>query len=259
MEEERKFPERNEIAVCRVSKVLDYGVFVELLEFENLQAFVHISQVSTGWIKNIRNFVKEGQIRAAQITSVDLQRKHFDASFTKVSQGQQKAKINEWKNRKRNQKLLEQLAKEEKVSFETVWNGIAEPLLKEFDSLQEAFQAIAVKGLNAAVGVEKKWQKPLQEIVEKNIQISKRSVRGIVSLSCLKPNGVELIKNALIKARDSTALSALIFYKGSGKFEIRVEDFDVKLAEKSLKEVAENAVQNIKASGGTGSFDREAK
>lgn len=253
--EERKFPERNEIVVCRVSKVLGYGVFVELLEFDNLQAFVHISQVATGWIKNIRNFIKEGEVRAAQITSVDLQKKQIDASLIKVSQGQQKSKINEWKNRKRNQKLLEQLAKENKVGFEVVWNAIAEPLLKEFDSLQEAFQEIAVKGLNAIQGVEKKWQKPLQELVEKNIQVSKRSVRGTVSLSSLKPNGVELIRNALTSARQLHS-SVSIRYEGSGKFEIKVEDFDVKTAEKHLREIAEHALQSIKANGGSGSFER---
>src|SRR3989344_179030 len=103
---ERKLPERNEIVVCKISKVLNYGVFVELIEFEKLQAFVHISQVASGWIKNIRNFVREGEIRAAQITGINMEKNQVDASFIKVGLGEQKARINAWKNLKRNQKLL---------------------------------------------------------------------------------------------------------------------------------------------------------
>ena len=87
------FPEQGEIVIGRISKVLGYGVFLDLLDYEGLQGFVHISNVSSSWVKNIRNFVKEGQIRAGKVVSVDSSKNQVDVSFTKVSANIQRAKI----------------------------------------------------------------------------------------------------------------------------------------------------------------------
>src|SRR3989339_2184647 len=103
-------PEPGEIIIGRIFKVLDYGVFMELLEYEGLQGFVHISNVSSSWIKNIRNFVKEGQIRAGKVINIDRSKRQVDISLTKVSQNSQREKIEEYRQGKRAQKLVELLA-----------------------------------------------------------------------------------------------------------------------------------------------------
>jgi len=103
-------PEPGEIIIGRIFKVLDYGVFMELLEYEGLQGFVHISNVSSSWIKNIRNFVKEGQIRAGKVINIDRSKRQVDISLTKVSANAQREKIEEYKQGKRSQKLVELLA-----------------------------------------------------------------------------------------------------------------------------------------------------
>ena len=251
----KEFPQIGEVVVCKISKILDYGVFVELLEYEGLNGFVHISQVASSWVKNIRNFVKENQIRAAQVLHIDFGKNQIDLSFTKVSAGTQRAKIEAWKHLKRNQKLLEILAQEQKASFETVWQEIAEPLMQNYDSLQEAFQEIASKGKIGVKGVQEKWHKPLVELVQKNIEVPKRTVRGVVSISCPKPNGAELIKDALVKARDSSRdASVELYYVGSGKWDLRVSSFDFKVAERVMNAVAEDIAEFIKSSGGIAEF-----
>ncbi|HIH33448.1 MAG: translation initiation factor IF-2 subunit alpha [Candidatus Diapherotrites archaeon] len=254
---QKEIPEIGEVVVCKISKILDYGVFAELLEYEGLNGFVHISQVASSWVKNIRNFVKENQIRAAQVTHVDFAKGQIDLSFTKVSAGAQRAKIDSWKFLKRNQKLLEILAKEKKSSFETVWKEVAEPLMQNYDSLQEAFQQIAFKGKEAAKGVPEKWQQSLVELMKKSVEVPKRTVRGIVAVSCPKPDGAELIKHALIKARNSGKdASVELYYVGSGKWDLRVSSFDFKVAERVLATVSESLAGFLKAAGGSASVQR---
>ena len=75
------YPERDDLVVVRVSQILDYGVFVELLEFNNVRGFVHISNVSSSWVKNIRNFVKPNQVRVAKVLNVDVTKRQIDLSF----------------------------------------------------------------------------------------------------------------------------------------------------------------------------------
>ena len=140
---ENELPESNEIVVVRIKKVLDYGVFVELLEYGDIKGFVHISQVASGWVKNIRNFVKENQIRSAQVLSIDRNSNQIDLSLNKVSSGVQRRKIEDYNRLVRAKKLIEVLAKSKKASFDEVWEKTAELLLEEYDSLNEAFNEIA--------------------------------------------------------------------------------------------------------------------
>ena len=125
LEEEHELPEVGETIVCKVKQVLGYGAFVELVEYGNKKGFVHVSQVASRWVKNIRNYVKEGQIRAAKVLSIDRGRGQIDLSFNKVSSHAQRARIEESKQLKRSKKLLEILAKEQGKAFEKAWEMMA--------------------------------------------------------------------------------------------------------------------------------------
>jgi len=252
-----QMPEGNEIVVCRVVKILDYGVFAELPEYDNQQGFIHRSQIATSWVKNIRNFVKENQIRAAKVLRIDHSKRQIDLSFNKVSSGAQRRRIEEWKQSKRTQKLIETLAKQQKVDSDIAWREIAEPLLDNYDTLYEAFQAILLHGESAAKGVDKKWLKPLKEMVEKNMEIPVKEVKGVISLSTTASDGIESIKDSLDAALNSTKDAEIdIYYAGSGKYMVHVKSFDYKVAERVIKGVSDTAIEAMKSSGGKGEFSR---
>jgi translation initiation factor 2 subunit 1 len=250
-----ELPSVGEVVVCNVNKVLDYGAFVELVEYDNVKGFVHISQVATSWIKNIRNHVKEGQIRAAKVLSIDREKGQIDLSLTKVSPQMQRTRIEEWKQLKRNKKLLELLAEKEHVSFEDAWDAIGVPLLENYDSLQEAFQQVALHGEPAAKGIEKRWMPPFLELVQKNIELPEKTVEGILSLRSLDPAGVELVKKALAKAHSGSG-NVRIFYSGSGKYVVRATGSDFKSAEKALNRAGDAVVKEMAALGGEAEFKR---
>ncbi len=249
------FPEFGEIVVCKIYKILDYGVFVHLVEYNELTGFVHISQVSSSWIKNIRNFVKENQVRAAQVVGVDVEKKQVDLSFNKVSAGTQRAKLEAWKQSKRSQKLLEMIAAKKKSSVDDVIKEVANPLLESFESLFDAFQAILMGKKEALKLVPPDWLSAVKEIVEKNMEIPKRELSGVLSMASFSPTGVEDVKSALSKAELAADEGKVeIFYLGSGKYMLKVVSFDYKIGERVLKKVSDAAVESIKAAKGVASF-----
>ncbi len=250
----KELPEIGEIVVCKINKILDYGVFVELLEYEGVTGFVHISQVASSWIKNIRNYVKENQTRAAQVTNIDSKKNQIDLSFVKVSPSEQRLRIEEFKQVKRSQKLIELLAKEKKKSFEVTWEKVAEPLIQNYGSLYKAFETITLEKQEACKGVEESWIPSLVSMVEKNIESPRKIVRGVIELHSLAFNGVEIIKDVLLKTLKTVKGEKEFLYKGSNKFLVRVTSTDYKSAEKKLKEICETAVELIKKQQGTGQF-----
>jgi len=253
---ESAVPVMGETVVCKVTRVLDYGAFVELVEFNNVKGFIHISQISNAWVKNIRNHVREGQIRATKVLSFNQEKGQIDLSLTKVSSEAQRIRIEEWKQLKRAKKLIELLAQGEKTGFEEAWDAIALPLLAEYDSLPFALQQIAAEGEQAAQSIAPKWRQPLVSLVQKSITVPERIVSGKIELHSLQPNGVELIKNALLQGIDAAAKGSIeLFYVKSGKYEIRAKGHDFKAAEKRLNSVANAITQSAKEKGFEAKFE----
>ena len=250
------FPENGEVVIGKITKVLDYGVFMDLIEYEGLQGFVHISNVSSSWIKNIRSFVKEGQVRAGKVTNIDEGKNHVDVSLTKVSASQQRSKIEEYKQLKRTQKLVELLAKNVKEDPDQAWEEVAEPLLETYDSLYDAFQKILLDGESACTGVPKKWIKPLLEMVEKNFELPSKSVKGKIFLTIPGSNGVESVKKSLIAGQKISPKKVQIIYDGSGNYSLKATSTDYKSAEKILREVSNEILEQAKSFGGKAEFEK---
>lgn len=250
-----EYPEIGEVVVVRMDKVLNYGAIASLLEYEGVTGFVHLSQVASGWIKNIRNYIKEGQVRAAKVLGVSREREQLELSLVKVTEQAQRAKIEAWKQLKRNKKLLEVMAAEQKKSFDEVWAEVAEPLLAEYESLQEAFLEIGLHGISKAPGVSEAWHAPLLSLIEKNVELPKRSVEGVLEAHSLENNGVELIKRAAHDAESAVAgENVTMVYLGAGKFKISSTAHDYKQATRLLEKSGNAFVAALKKSKGTATF-----
>jgi len=256
VDESQDIPVVGEIVVCKVKQVLNYGAFAELVEYDNKKGFVHISQVASRWVKNIRNYVKEGQVRAAKVLAINMERGQIDLSLTKVSSHAQRARIEEWKQLKRCKKLLEILAKEQHKTFDQAWEAVASPLLETHDSLGQAFQEIALLGEKAAPDVDSKWLKHLVEMVKKNVPVPEKFLSGTLFLRISTPDGVDAIKKVLLKAEKAKTQGLKIFYTGGGKYEIKVSAPDFKTAERELNKAADGIVADLKALGGEAKFER---
>lgn len=252
----QNLPEPNEIVIGRVTRVLDYGAFLELIEYNNISGFVHIAQVSTGWVKNIRAYVKEGQIRAAQVLHIDHDRGQIELSLSKVSQGAQRAKIEQFNFLKRSQKMIEVYAKDINVPFDTVWEGVAVPLMNQYDTLQDAFEQVAINGESALGDVSEKFRASFVAMVQKNVSIPQKMVRGIFTLESKKANGVEVVKNALLAGRKAVKGKVDMYAVGSGKYDVKVSTHDFKESEKILRQISDVVLLTIKKDGGVGKFEK---
>ena len=55
------YPEPRELIIATVKKVVPYGAFCSLDEYNDIEAFIHVSEIAPRWIKNVHEHVKEGQ------------------------------------------------------------------------------------------------------------------------------------------------------------------------------------------------------
>ena len=61
MNEQVNSPEEGELVVVTVKNVKQNGVYVDFDEYPGLEGFIFIGEIASGWVKNIRTFVRDGQ------------------------------------------------------------------------------------------------------------------------------------------------------------------------------------------------------
>src|SRR3989338_1161181 len=207
------YPEKDELVVIKLTKVLAYGAFASLEEYQRLAGFIHISQVASSWVKNIRNHVKENQIKVAQVLAVDPEKKQVDLSLTKVSDSLQKQKLEEWKQSKRAAKLLGFLAKQKKVKEDAVMNDVGLQLEEKYGTVMDGLRAYLTEGEKAFDCLPEKWAKPLGKLVEENIKLQEKNIKGEMKISSAKGNGADAIRDALVSAMKKTGKNIRIWYE----------------------------------------------
>lgn len=258
----RELPVENDLVMCTVTKVFSHGAFARLDEYIEKDGFIHVSEVASTWIKNIRDFVKEGQKTVAKVLHVDRAKGHIDLSIRRVSDAQRKNKIQDWKRAQKSEKLLEIAAKDIGKSLEEIYEEAGFALEEKYGEIYTALEEMTIYGSEVFkdLGIPEEYVKPLLKVASENVVLPTVSITGFLDLKSFAPNGVDIIKSALIFARDAgygEDVNVDIKFIKSPRFSVNVTAPEYKVAEETLKNCANNAIEHIKKEGGSGTFTRE--
>lgn len=253
----QELPEVGEIVVATITKIMDQGAYVSLDEYNNIQGFLHISEIATGWIRHVEKFVKVGEKKVLLVKRVNSARSEIDLSLKQVSNDQKKKKLFELKRTEKERVLIENLKTKtglSQIEIEKL-NGI---LISKFGSVYDTFSEIVSKGISVLdeLNLPKKVLSTIEELSTK-IQVPHVEIRGILELTSTKPNGIEIIKKALLDAIENKDATIEITYIGAPRYRLTISAQNFKTAEKALKPVLSIIQTAIEKKGGTYKFTRE--
>lgn len=257
------YPESGDLVVGEVDEIADFGVFVDLLEYEDKRGLVHVSEVASGWIKNIRDHVNIGQVVVCKVFDIDESSQQIDLSIKDVNDHQRSDKIQEWKNEQKADKWME-LAFGEDISDEK-FSSVANALVSEYGSLYEGFEEAAIHGPSAleSIDLSDEEVEAIVSTARENVSVPYVTVTGYVDLRSPSANGVEDIREALQAAEGNgeipDEIELDVTYVGAPEYRIRVKAPNYKTAESNLEESAARAQKAIEAAGGSGGFHRDRK
>ena len=252
------YPEEGELVVCTVKDVKGFGAFVTLSEYNNREGFIHVAEVATGWVKYIRDHVREGQKIVCKVLRVDPVKEHIDLSLKQVNEHARKDKIQEWKNEQRAEKLFEIVCQNLKRPVPDCFEEFGKPLMEKYGGMYTAFEECAVdpKTLERD-GFKGHWTKAFVGVAQENIIPPRVAIHGYLELTCTGRDGVKNIREALVRAEEKGNGNIIIQYLGAPRYRVQVSALDYKAAEDDLKGAVDRALDHIKDCGGTGEFVRE--
>ncbi len=248
------FPDESELVICTVTNIQFNSVFARLDEYGK-SGMIHISEISPGRIRNIRDYVKEGKRIVCVVLRINKERGHIDLSLRRVNKVQHRKKIEQMKKEQKSEKILELVAKDNKLDIRSFYKEIMDKI--EYEYLSDFFdEVIAGNADIASLKLKKPVAEQLEELVRQRIRLPTVTIEGVYTIHLFDPDGVEKIRKALVKA-DSVSDDASIIYLGAGKYEIRVVAGDYKTAEKILKNITSTIDKSLKNVKGTVEFKRK--
>jgi len=258
--QERGWPEVGELVVCSVRNVKDFVAFVTLDEYNEQEGLIPISEIARGWIKYIRDHIREGQKVVCKVLNVDQQKGHIDLSLKDVNEHQRREKIRIWKNESKARKWIGFAAAE--AGQEEAIPAITDALYKEYSDLHPAFEEFVVEGRSSLdkLNLDKKLADALYKIATENVKLPTVTISGDLFLQSAKSDGVNIIRRALRSAEPKGEDENVeIIYLGAPNYRIKVSAPNYKEAEKALEKAANAAIGVMKRAGGEGRFTRKAK
>jgi len=252
-----ELPEVGEIIIATIAKIGDHGAYATLDEYNNIQGFLHVSEIAHGWVRNIGKFVKEGEKKVLLVKKIREGREEIDLSLKQISREQRKRKLLDVKRFEKGKSIIKSVQEKTKLSDDDV-EKLEDKIFSKYDSVYDGVVDIATNGIKV-FGDLKLPKKTLDVIEEVSMKIKLPSVeiRGILELADNSSNGVETIKNSLQGFEEADQKNVKILYIGAPKYRISVSASDFKSAEKTLKPILEDIQKNIEKNKGSFKFTRE--
>lgn len=252
------FPEEGDLVLCTVTSVQFHSVFVDIDEYGK-GGMIHISEVSPGRIRNIRDFVKEGKKIVCKVLRINEEKGYIDLSLRRVNESEKRRKIDETKREQNAEKIVEIAAGKIGLKTEQLYKEISEKATKDYNSLHDFFEAVILdEKLLDSLGIDKKYSNVLGETIMQRIKPSEVEIKGKLRISTYAQNGIEIIKESLKKAEEAGKGRISINYLGSGLYRFMVRAPDYKEAEKLMKNATESAINFVAKNDGTAEFNRES-
>ena len=255
----KEYPEEGELIVGTVIKVQGFGAFVSLDEYPHKEGFIHISEIATGWVKRIRNHVREKQKVVCKVVRVDQSKQHIDLSLKRVNEHQRRDKVQEFKNNQKSWKLFEMVAEALNTSVDKCKQTFGDNLAQQYGSLYEAFEESAYDPEGFREEQTGDWVDAFIQVAQDNISIPFVEIKGMLTVTCWLPDGVTYIRQALQHAEEGEFedVTIEVKYIGAPRYLISVTAPDHKIAEEEMKKAVDRAEQYITDKNGEIVFQRE--
>jgi len=251
LDKKQGFPQEGEIIICTVKKILKNTVFLRLDEYENKEGIIHISEISPGRIRTIRDYVKENKRVVCKVLRRNLKYGNIELSLRRVTTGQKIKKLQEIKLEKRSEQIIKTIKEPEKE----IKTKIVEPIIKEYGSLFQCFQEVSEKDSSVltSLGIDKKIALELEKIIKQRFKPQEAVISKKMTIKCPTERGIEAIKDSLKKATEFVKkknYKAKISYISTPNYNLKITAENYKEAEEEANEIINMISEEIKKEKG---------
>ena len=249
------YPEVGELVVGTCTKITTHGGYFTLEGYEilgNSAGFVHISELSRTWVRNIRKHIREGQKNVCRVMRVNTQRQEIDLSIRRVTDSQKRDTLQLHKQELRARGIIRAVAERLNISQDSIEKDIIIPLENKYGNLFSVLESARDEGESVLTtsGINEEVAKEIVNTALKELERSSVSLTGKLKISTYDPAGLPIMKSAFDFAKDATlkkkAIDCQINVISAPDYRIIIDADDWKNAEKYWNVFQESFIKVFK-------------
>lgn len=230
------------------------GAYVKLLEYDNIDGMILLSELSRRRIRSIQKLIRIGRNEVVVVLRVDKEKGYIDLSKRRVS-AEDIVKCEERYNKSKSvHSIMRHVAEKTKTPISKLYEEIGWPLNKKYGHANDAFK-LSITNPDVWNDVTFPSQVVKDELV---LYISKKltphptKVRADVDVTCFRYDGIDAVKAALrtAEARNTPENQIKVKLVSPPHYVLTSQCLDktegIHLLEQAIKDIDEN----IKAAGG---------
>ena len=185
-----------------LEKIAEMGAYVKLLEFDNIDGMILLSELSRRRIRSIQKLIRIGRNEVVVVLRVDKEKGYIDLSKRRVSVEDIVRCEERYNKSKSVHSIMRHVAEKTQTPILSLYEDIGWPLNRKFGHANDAFKLSItnpdvwndVKFPNEAVKTE------FQSYISKKLTPHPTKIRADVEVTCFKYDGIDAVKDALRKA-----------------------------------------------------------
>lgn len=230
------------------------GAYVKLLEYDNIDGMILLSELSRRRIRSIQKLIRIGRNEVVVVLRVDKEKGYIDLSKRRVS-AEDIIKCEERYNKSKSvHSILRHVAQNTKTPIIKLYEQIAWPLNKKYGHANDAFK-ISITNPDVWKDVEFPNDVVRDELISnisKKLTPHPTKVRADVEVTCFRYDGIDAVKDALRKAEEHNTSDAQVKVKlvSPPHYVLTSQCLDKNLGIKLLEQAILDIETSIKGAGG---------
>lgn len=196
---ENEYPEADDVVMVMVKEIQDMGGYVHLLEYNNCQGMIMLSELSRRRIRSVNKLLKVGRQEVAAVVRVDKEKGYIDLSKRRVAP-EDIAKIEEkWNKSRTVHSIVRHVA--ETVGIDTIelYKRWGWPLYRRYGHAYDGFR-VAVSDADTVLeglDISEEERYELLRNIERRLTPQPIKLRADIEVTCYKFEGIDAVKAAL--------------------------------------------------------------
>ncbi|KAK9898611.1 translation initiation factor eIF-2 alpha subunit [Cystobasidium minutum MCA 4210] len=193
-----KYPEPDTQVMVQVKQIQENGAYVKLLEYDNVEGMILLSELSRRRIRSIQKLIRVGRNEVVMVMRIDKEKGYIDLSKRRVSADDVVKCEEKFNKSKAVHSIMRHVAERTETDLEKINEMIAWPLYDKFGHAYDAFK-LSITDPSVFDGLNI----PEDILAETKANIARRltpqpvKIRADIEMSCFSYAGIDAIKRAL--------------------------------------------------------------
>lgn len=199
---ENQFPDIESVVMVNVRNIADMGAYVSLLEYNNIEGMILLSELSRRRIRSIHKLIRVNRNEVVMVLRVDKDKGYIDLSKRRVSPEDVQACEERYNKAKAVHGVLRHLADRRQLYLEDLYQRIGWPLYKKFGHAYDAFKVSITPEEGVAnpldeMDVPEDLKEELKGFIMRRLAPQPIKIRSDIEVSCFTYEGIDAIREAL--------------------------------------------------------------